>query len=157
MRTAGIVVLLVIIIALVINARHNRTAPVKEVVDTSVVEGCKPGFLFSETTGKPCAPSETPTTKAIVVSDYDSVVASYETKKIVFTDACVATPIESTYAVGTRILLTNTGTTSADIVLGDKEVTLAPFRYATTVLKTAGTFSATCNDKEVASVNVTAK
>jgi hypothetical protein len=150
MRIAGIAVLLVIIIALFINARSHRTAGEQAAVDTTTT-GCNPGDLFSQTTGKPCV---LPTAADNADTDYQSTVMSYRGKSLTFIAGCAALPADATYDKGTRVLINNISSAPITVTLNDKKVILSPFHYATTVFAKTGTFAATCNDKEVAHVTV---
>jgi hypothetical protein len=55
MRIAGGILLLIVIAALIGNGKMKQSS---DTVTRTGTEGCQPGYLFSETTGKPCPQPE---------------------------------------------------------------------------------------------------
>jgi len=158
-RIIATVVAVLVIIALVIGGARKKTdAPVT--IGDTLPEGCKPGFLFSETTGKPCpivddATSATDTKPEGISSAYEAALKEYAGKLIAFDGACkqiagIAGPI----ATGTRILVANNSPKQITLGVGGKTETLDGYHYFTTTLRTKGDLKVSCENKEAAMIKV---
>ncbi len=156
-RIIAVVVAVLVIGALVVGSaqRKKNAAPTPE-----AAEGCKPGYLFSEVTGKPCPATTEPlsvegekaTTEA---SGYEAAVAQYAGKLIVVDSACVATPNALTVGANTRILIGNNSSQAQTLALGDRSETLDGYHYFTYSLKSGGEMKLSCNGADVATITVT--
>jgi hypothetical protein len=152
---------IIVVVALVLLVPRFRNS-VQNVVtntpdETAMPEGCKPGYNFSETTGKPCpVPKNAPENQTAPSNEsgYDAAIKAYAGKLITFGAGCSATPKDLSVAVGTRVMVTNHAKEPLNITFGDKTVSLRPYHYFTQSLSTKGTFSATCNGAPSATVTV---
>ncbi len=168
MRIAGIVVIIVVLLALASNGKWMKKGANDSDKNVSTLsdmpEGCKPGYLFSETTGKPCPTDDATasaftavnkkTSKASTSSSYDQVLKAYAGKTILVDGSCAATPSTASFDAGTRVLVANNSTKSLALALGTKSATLAPYHYFTTTLNTVGDVSAYCNGTAVSAISV---
>lgn len=158
-RIIAIVVAVIVIAALIIGGAR-KDAP----VDTATVvvpEGCKPGFLFSETSGVPCPQTETPesvqtdTEGVLNTSAYEAAIRQYAGKVVIFGEACKPiSTISGSIAPGTRILVANNSNTSLALAVAGKSEVLDGYHYFTTTLKTAGDTAVTCDAKTAAIIKV---
>lgn len=144
----------------------------------SIPEGCKEGYAFSETTGKPCleivfevcaegdiydrntgepcmdgAENNQANSKKGSMG-YESALKEYTGKSLVFDSNCVSNPSELSVSLGSSVLLANNSDTALSFNAFGRVVNLRPYHYM------LGTVSApesvvSCNDK-VAS-KITAK
>ncbi|HWC57889.1 MAG TPA: hypothetical protein VG621_02985 [Candidatus Paceibacterota bacterium] len=159
-RTAGIIVALIVVLALVGNAvwKHKAQNPAGTPSSDQAAEGCAPGALFS-TTGKPC-PQSSPTdlsdaaSGTAAVSGYDDAIHQYAGKVIVFDASCAALPAQPTFDSGTRILVANNSTTTLTLSVAGTTKTLSPYHYFTVPLTTTGSVVATCNGAPAATITV---
>lgn len=170
MKIAAIVVILVIIAALVGNGKwkaNNGSQESSNEISSSenLPDGCKPGYLFSETTGKPCPAisqstsasaieATTPSTTVSTSSSYASALKTYAGKTIMFDASCKANPAEMTVDAGTRVLVANNSNKTLALALGSKSASLRPYHYFTHTLKEAGEVKALCNGTSTATVTV---
>lgn len=164
MRGVGIVLIIVVIAALA-SGKWTKTGT-KETTDDVVVtqempEGCKPGFLFSETSGKPCpTPADmtavTTDTEATATSPsgYDEAVRMYAGKVVLFDATCKALPEAPAFTAGTRVLVANNSSKTQTLSLAGRTETLDAYHYFTVALKTPGTIVASCNGTAAANVEV---
>ncbi len=159
---AIIVIVLVIIAALIGNGKWKKNTDTAVSNDqTTLPEGCKPGYLFSETTGKPCpAPVEekkevvtAPTTKP-APSGFEEAVRLYSGRAIMVDAACATTPATLEVATGTRVLVANNSNKSHTLALGEKKENLTSYHYFTTGLKLPGTYTLTCDGLDKAVITV---
>lgn len=156
------VVLLVVVAALLaprIQKSMRQSAEEKATItDSSAMpEGCKPGFNFSETTGKPCpVPEDVALDQTAPANEagYEAALAAYKGKVLAFGADCSVTPKTVSVAAGTRIMAANNSTEMQTITLGDRTVALRPYHYFTQSMKTAGEVNATCNGAAAATVTV---
>ncbi len=155
-RIIAVVVAVLVIAALIVGtAKHKKNvAQAPAMTD----DGCKPGYLFSETSGKPCPTSTEPT--SMVDSDkkpsgYEEAVAQYAGKLIVVDSACVAAPNALTVGANTRILIGNNSSQALTLALGDRSETLDGYHYFTYSLKSGGEMKLSCNGADVATITVT--
>jgi hypothetical protein len=56
MRIASIILIIAVVAALIVSGASRKKTDMT--VETGLPDGCKPGYLFSETTGKPCPKDE---------------------------------------------------------------------------------------------------
>ncbi len=164
MRGVGVVLIIVVIAALA-SGKWTKTGT-KDATDGAVVtqempEGCKPGFLFSETSGKPCpTPADmtavTTDTEAAATSPsgYDEAVRMYAGKVVLFDAACKTLPEAPTFAAGTRVLVANNSSKTQTLSLGGRTEALDAYHYFTVALKTPGELTAQCNGAAAATVTV---
>lgn len=173
MRSIGIVLAVIIILVVFgILPKKNKT----EQKDTNtpagqeLPEGCKPGYLFSETTGKPCPqPGEEKTegnqdktqedkknqSSDSETSSYDSALAQFSGKAILLGADCKAMPENVEVSAGTRVLVANHTDKDAKIAVADlRTENLENFHYFTVALKEKGEYKVSCNDNTVATFNV---
>lgn len=169
MRIAAIVVILVIVAALVGNGKWKTNKALEDTsneVSTSenLPDGCKPGYLFSETTGKPCpaisqstsasAIEATTPSASVSTSSYASALKTYAGKTLMFDASCKADPAEMSVDAGTRVLVANNSGQTLALTLGSKSASLRPYHYFTHTLKEAGEVKAVCNGISTATVTV---
>ena len=160
MRAVVVVIVVIVIAVLASGSMTKRPSDTKTVSD-ELPEGCKPGFLFSETSGKPCP---APATAALDDTDreesttetsgYEEAIRAYAGKLVLVGTECKATPSETTVAVGTRMLVANNTDKTQTLSLGGRTEELEGYHYFTVALKTAGTMKATCNGADVATITV---
>lgn len=155
-RIIAVVVALLVIAALVVGTAQRK----KHVADApEVVEGCKPGYLFSETTGKPCPTTEPLSVEgekvATEASGYEAAVAAYAGKLVVVDASCKATPSALTVGANTRVLIGNNSSSNLTLGLGDRSESLDGYHYFTYSLKSGGDMKVMCNGAEVATITVT--
>lgn len=155
------VVVAVLVIAALIVGTAQRKKNATETPEAAMPEGCKPGYLFSETTGKPCPSSteslsvEDGTTASTEASGYEAAVAAYAGKLVVVDAACKATPSALTVGANTRVLIGNNSSSSLTLGLGDRSESLDGYHYFTYSLKSGGDMKVMCNGAEVATITVT--
>lgn len=156
-RVIAVIVAVIVIAALIIGG--GRTSETVSTAD-GLPEGCKPGFLFSETTGKPCPQEESVVANDTVLatttgsSAYEDAIRTYAGKVVVFDAACkpVATP--SSVTAGTRVLIANNSDKELTLAVGQKSEVLDGYHYFTTTLTTKGDAKVMCNGKEAATISV---
>lgn len=156
LRVAGIIIILGII-ALIGNGFLKRTAAPME---GDVPAGCKPGDLFSETTGKPCPqPEENAAVEdqSVVASAYEEAIRLYGGKIVIFDAQCKALPATQTLPVDTRVLIANNSPKQLSIAVPGRTEVLDGYHYFTSKLTTAGDVSITCNGAQAATITVAAK
>lgn len=158
-RIIAIVVAVVVIAALIVGGAKKKDGPAD--TTAAVPEGCKPGFLFSETTGKPCPQADTGTDAdktdegVVNTSGYEAVIRQYAGKVVIFDGACKPiSMISGTIAPGTRILVANNSEKQLALSVAGKSATLDAYHYFTTTLRTTGDTSITCDSKSAATITV---
>jgi cell division septation protein DedD len=158
-RIIAIIVAVIVIGALIVGGARKKTD--SSDVSSGLPEGCKPGFLFSETTGKPCPQTETPsvdtaTTEGVLnTSGYEAAIRSYAGKVVIFDASCKAVSmISSPITAGTRILVANNSDKQLDLSVAGKSEKLDAYHYFTTTLKSAGDTQITCDAKTAATIKV---
>lgn len=158
-----VAVVLLVVVAALLAPRIQKSFRQSVKTDTETIteesatpEGCKPGYNFSETTGKPCPIAKSTSIKqtAPASAGYDAALASYKGKVLAFGPACSVVPNDLSVSAGTRIMVANSSSESQTIALGDRSVTLQPYHYFTQSVKTAGEVSTTCNGAPAATVTV---
>ncbi len=156
LRVAGIVIILVIIAALVGNGSLKRS--VAPTMDNVPVD-CKPGDLFSQTTGKPCptptdSPANVDAAASVGPSGYEEAIRMYAGKVVIFDAACKPLPVAPTFAKGTRILVANNSTKTQTLTVAGKSEVLDAYHYFTVPLATVGDTVVTCNGAPAATISV---
>jgi hypothetical protein len=164
MKLGSIILVIVVILALA----NGKWAPSKSktsekaAVTAELPEGCKPGFLFSETSGKPCpAPAETTDIAAPAVvatpaasSGYDDAIKLYAGKVVSFDAECKALPAVATFAPGTRILVANNSKATLSFKMLGMTKELRPYHYFLTNLKDSGVTTISCNGDVTSTLTV---
>jgi hypothetical protein len=154
-KIGGVILLVLVVIAL---ARMDRREKAVEKTTPEIVAGCENGVLFNTKTGEPCAGAIVPPTEEAVITSselsFDDAKVAYAGSSIILGDACAVASKEVTYSAPVRVLVTNEGKTDQSIVLGEKSVTLRPFRYATFSLKEKGVYDLLCNGVAIVKVTV---
>lgn len=136
----GIAVLAVILVVfLALGFRSTRD---EEVVEEPVTEESNLGAAI--------APA-TPTTKNL---SYSEAITAYEGRRVFFNDSCEGTPETMTVPVNTQILFDNASSTTKTIAFRDRTLKLRPYHYSFAKLRTAGTFTFTCDGNEEAATVV---
>ncbi len=156
LKIAGAILLIVVIAALLGRGTSQKKAA-DQAVDTGMPDGCKPGYLFSETTGKPCPKDESavvPETQPVGVSAYEEAIRSYGGKAVLIGAGCKATPLTQVQTVGTRILIANNAPAQVKIEVPGRTQILDGYHYFTYSLKTAGDVQVTCNGTPAALISV---
>jgi hypothetical protein len=159
-RIIAIIVAVLVIAALIVGGMKKKTDTATDTT-AALPEGCKPGFLFSETTGKPCPQTETGADayKAdegmVNTSGYEAAIRQYAGKVVIFDGACKPiSMISGTIAPGTRILVANNSEKQLALSVAGKSATLDAYHYFTTTLRTTGDTSITCDSKSAATITV---
>ena len=154
-RIIAVVVAVVVIAALVVGGTRKSE---ETAVTTDLPEGCKPGYLFSETTGKPCpqpeAAAETPATSVASSSAYEEALRTYAGKLVMFDAACKPVAVPGSLAVGTRILVANNSEKQLTLAVGEKKEVLDGYHYFTTTLSAKGDAKVLCEGKESFTISV---
>lgn len=154
-KIAGAILIIVVIAAII--GRGTSKAPVQQPADAGMPDGCKPGYLFSETTGKPCPKDETtqaPQTAPATVSGYEEAVKSYGGKVVLFDGACKSLTTIAPQTVGTRILIANNSDKQLTIAVPGRTQILDSYRYFTYPLKASGAVTVTCGGAPAVVVTV---
>lgn len=157
-RIAIVLIVLVVIGALASNGTFGTKKAAVDTTSNGLPEGCQPGYLFSETTGKPCPqPEENKVAdeQTVVASAYEEAIRLYGGKLVLFDAECKALPAAQTLAVGTRILIANNSTKQLSIATPDRTEALDSYHYFTYPLKTVGSVVISCNGAPAAAVTVT--
>ncbi len=161
MRVTAVIVIIVVIAALVAGSAMKRRAAAPAPVAAETVEGCKPGFLFSETSGKPCPKDVTTVdtdtkakTAAAAPGGYEEAIRMYAGKVVVFDATCKPMPAAPAFALGDRVLVANNSDKEATLSLGGRTEKLDGYHYFTVSLKAPGEFKAQCNGTDAATVMV---
>lgn len=153
LRVAIIVIILIIVAAAIGNSKWKASKS----SDDAVLSDCKPGDLFSQSTGKPCPQTADTTTDTsadtATVSGYEAAIREYAGKVVVFDGACKPLPANPTFAPGTRILIANNAPKAATIAFADKTESLDGYHYFTYSLKTADVM-VTCNGAPAVTISV---
>ncbi|MEO7596930.1 MAG: hypothetical protein ABIS26_00795 [Candidatus Paceibacterota bacterium] len=167
-------ILLGVIVLVVVGGLIYATSRVyKEPV---VVEGCKSGDQFSETSGKPCS-GEVLTTcqpgelfdrsngepcigvedqNALPTTGYEAALKAYEGKSVLFDAACAPTPKSLSLSTGAKVLLVNNSKKNMELVAQGIKGSLLPYHFMVSSFSTAGEFPVTCNGK-VSSATISVK
>ncbi len=155
LKIAGAIFIVVVIAALIGRGAQTKKAT-EQAIDTGMPEGCKPGFLFSETTGKPCPKDETatPIAETAKPSAYEDAIRSYGGKLVFFGEGCKALPTAQSQKVGTRILIANNSAKQITVEVPGRTQALDSYRYFTYPLSVAGEVSVKCNGAPVATISV---
>lgn len=155
------VVIVVVLFALLGNGKWKKSSEGDSSGlsnQTELPDGCKPGYLFSETTGKPCpAPSDDEsltTASEQAPSGFETAIRMYSGKTFLLDGACTTYPQTATFAPGTRVLVANNSAAKLTVALGDKKEELDGYHYFTTAFKTAGTYKLSCNGVDKAVITV---
>lgn len=158
-RIIAVIVAVVVIVALIVGGSTKKEDTVTK--GTELPEGCKPGYLFSETTGKPCPQTDTvsdstATTEGVInTSGYEAAIRAYAGKVVIFDASCKpVSMIASSVAPGTRILVANNSEKQLEVAVAGKSEKLDAYHYFTTTLKSAGDAQITCNTKTAATIKV---
>lgn len=152
LRVAGIIIILGIIAALIGNGFLKRTAAPME---GDVPAGCKPGDLFSETTGKPCPQQEVSSDEqSTVASVYEEAIRTYAGKLVVLDANCKALPTNPVFTAGTRILVANNAAKAATVSVAGRTESLDGYHYFTVTLPTKGDVPLTCNSTPAVVIKV---
>lgn len=149
------IIVLVVIGALVSNGKWKKRPDIDSSglsTQTELLEGCKPGYLFSETTGKPC-PAETNITET-ASSSFDQAIRAYAGKTILLDASCSAYPATATFTPNTRVLVVNNSAATFVVALADKKEELSGYHYFTTSLKAAGEYKVSCNGVDKAVITI---
>lgn len=156
-RIVAVTVAVIVIAALIVGGARKGEAPT---VTGDMPEGCKPGFLFSETTGKPCPqPEDTSTTEektdAGIPTAYEAALKEYAGKLVAFDATCKQVAgIGGAVAAGTRILVANNSPKQLTIAVDGKKETLDGYHYFTTTVKTKGDVKVSCENTDAATIKV---
>lgn len=158
-RIIAVIVAVIVVVALIIGGSSKKG---DEAADGSTLpEGCKPGFLFSETSGKPCPQTDTTSDDtvtaegAINTSGYEAAIRAYAGKVVIFDASCKpVSMISSPVTAGTRILVANNSEKALDLSVAGKSEKLDAYHYFTTTLKSAGDTQITCDTKTAATIKV---
>jgi len=157
-RIIAVIVAVIVVIALIVGgASKSDTASTGT---NELPEGCKPGFLFSETTGKPCpqegtiAPEDTAVAGSTGSSAYEDAIRAYAGKVVVFDATCKPVAMTSSVAVGTRVLIANNSEKQLTLAVGQKSEKLDAYHYFTTTLNAKGDVKVMCEGKESATISV---
>ncbi len=125
--------------------------PCKDIVQ----ESCKDGDLYDIKTGKPCVGAVDPNTTNTTGSSYDVALKTYTDKTLLFDDQCNTTPKTLDVVMGSKVLLANNSQTSLALSIQGKNAVLKPYHYMTSLsLSVAGEVSVSCNGNNVSTVNV---
>lgn len=156
-RIIAVIVAVVVVVALIIggSSKKNKEAA----TDTTLPEGCKPGFLFSETSGKPCpqdkaTTTDTTTPAPVATSAYEDAIRTYAGKVIVFDASCKPVATTALVTAGTRVLVANNSDKQLTLALGAKSEVLDGYHYFTTTLSAKGDAKVTCNSKDAVTITV---
>lgn len=152
-----IIIILVIAGALLSNGTWKKSSdatndPIILANENGLPEGCKPGYLFSETTGKPCPADADVSVSAS--SSFDQAIRAYAGKTILLDSSCSAYPATATFAPNTRVLVVNNSAATFNVALADKKEELSGYHYFTTSLKTAGEYKVSCNGADKAVITI---
>jgi hypothetical protein len=170
-RVIGIVLLVVAV--LLSFAFMNKTLEAPK----TLVEGCRAGDSFSQTTGKPCTGEEPESCKegdiydrntgkpCVQVEDksttpntnpssYESALKTYTGKSLLFDASCVSNPSELKAAIGSTVLLANNSEKTLQVSIQTDSAVLRPYHYMKSFISTAGELAVICNGKTSATVNV---
>lgn len=156
MRIAGGILLLIVIAALIGNGKMKQSS---DTVTRTGTEDCKPGDLFSQSTGKPCPqPEENAAVddQPAVASAYEEAIRLYGGKIVVLDAQCKALPAAQTLPVDTRVLIANNSPKQLTIAVPGRTEVLDGYHYFTSRLTTAGDISVTCNGAPAATITVAA-
>jgi|GEM_PF-2629839 len=179
-KTIGVVVLVLIILGIIFLSGGKKTENL-----ISTVEGCAEGDTFSQTTGEPCFEENTEPCKGgeefnketgepcpvkdesatlltpvvstnAVLSGYETALAEYSSKRILFDANCVATPKILEVPVGTRVLVANNSTDkSLKIKVLDRTENLSALHYMlSSGFGTMGEYPVSCAGTVSATINV---
>jgi hypothetical protein len=156
LRIAGIVIILVVLLAIASNGKWGHKTPSQAPVST-LPEGCAPGALFNTIDGKPCPVestlSETKDDTTAAPGGYEEAIRLYAGKVVVFDASCKPLPASPTFAPGTRILVANNSASTLTLAINDKSESLDAYHYFTTPLgAVAGKAVISCNGKPAATV-----
>ncbi len=159
-KIAWVILALVVLAALLGNGKWKKNATPDNTVSTAEVqEGCKPGYLFSETTGKPCVTDDATAsvldavpTRAPGNSSYDQVLKQYAGKTLAVNASCEANDLS--VDSGTRVLVANNSAKTLSLSLGSKTASLRPYHYFTTTLREDGEVDLMCNGDSAGTVTV---
>lgn len=152
---SGAVIVVVLAALFVVPTLGEKKEKVVEEA-TTLPEGCKPGFAFSETTGEPCSQEEgavvAPTTPSGTLSRADALV-KYEGNTITFNGECKATPETFTVAAGTTIMLNNETAARQSIMVGAKSYSIGSLGYTLSSMNMgAGEHAVSCGGTTVATI-----
>lgn len=156
-RIIAVIVAAIVVVALIIGGSSKKNE--EAATDTTLPEGCKPGFLFSETSGKPCPQDKTTTTDTttpapVATSAYEDAIRTYAGKVIVFDAACKPVATTASVNAGTRVLVANNSDKQLTLALGAKSEVLDGYHYFTTTLSAKGGAKVTCNGKDAVTITV---
>ncbi len=158
-RIAIVLIVLIVIGALASNGVFQKKDSTTDSTSNGLPEGCKPGYLFSETTGKPCPqPEENKVTdeQAVTASAYEEAIRMYGGKLVVLDAQCKALPAVQTLATGTRILIANNSTKQRTVATPDRTEVLDGYHYFTYKLGAPGEISITCDGAASAKITIAA-
>ena len=159
-RIAIVLIVLIVIGALASNGMLGKKNAAVDTTSNGLPEGCQPGYLFSETTGKPCPqPEENAAVedRSVAASAYEEAIRLYGGKIVIFDAQCKALPATQTLPVDTRVLIANNSPKQLSIAVPGRTEVLDGYHYFTYKLTTAGDVSITCNGAQAATITVAAK
>lgn len=156
-RIIAVIVAVIVVVALIIGGAHKKSDTASQTSD--LPEGCKPGFLFSETSGKPCpqdkaTTTDTATPAPVATSAYEDAIHTYAGKVIVFDASCKPVATTASVSAGTRVLVANNSDKQLTLALGAKSEVLDGYHYFTTTLTAKGDAKVTCNGKDAVTITV---
>ena len=169
----AISIVLLVVAVLLLFAFMNKTLEAPK----TLVEGCRAGDSFSQTTGKPCTGEElqsckegdiynrntgepcvgtedksaTPNTSP---SSYESALKTYAGKSLIFDASCVSNPAELKAVIGSTVLLANNSERTLKVSIQTDSAVLRPYHYLKSFISTAGKLAVICDGKTSATVNV---
>lgn len=148
------IIAIVVVIAIAVFAIPKKAATPTP-TDSSADVGCKPGYLFSETTGNPCPQAAANETPVGAPSAYEAALKDYAGKLVAFDGACKqVSGISSSIPAGTRILVANNSDKTIKLSVDGKSETLDGYHYFTTTIKAKGAVKVSCENKDAATINV---
>lgn len=155
-KIIAIVVAGIVMVALIVGGiRKKEPTPVAE---SQLPDGCKPGYLFSETTGTPCPQPSAPALETSSIkttqTSYQETVNAYTGKMMVFGPNCTLGATVASTKVGTRMLFANDGGMPVTITVGDRVQKLEGNHYFTMVFKAKGTIPVQCNAMDIANISI---
>jgi hypothetical protein len=143
-------------------------------VVVSTVEGCRPGDLFSQTSGKPCQDEklasclegdvydrttgkpcgEPKINTSTEVLGYEAALKAFSGKSFIFNEECISPTKELEVIKNSKVLIANNSTRTLEIYTPTREKSLLPYHYMTVFLGDIGENTISCNGVVSGVVNV---
>ncbi len=151
---SGAVILVVLVALFVVPTLGEKKAAKAPTDETTLPEGCKPGFEFSETTGEPCLKDESVTVAPAALSRADATM-KYAGSIVRFTGECVADPATLSTTPGKTVMIDNDTDARRTIMVGTKSYSVGAHRYTLSSMNMGqGEYNVSCDGTVVSKITI---